>query len=96
MYIYIYTGRQYRIVGRYVRSSVHVPSGSLRTWKWFPIPERYLFLRAPEGSGSAPSPSITRHRLVTNRVWMIAQGEIQHLFCMELRSPTIWCFQRGA
>ena len=29
---------QYRIVGRYVRSTVHVPSDTLRTWKWSPTP----------------------------------------------------------
>ena len=47
---------QYRVVGRYVRSSVHVPSDTLRSWEWSPTPERYLFLRAPSGPGSGPPP----------------------------------------
>ena len=50
------------IVGRYVCSTVHVPSNTSRTWKWSPTPERYMFLRTPKGPGSGPSPPITRHR----------------------------------
>ena len=49
-------GTQYRIVGRYVRSTVHVPSDTLGTWKWSPTPDRYLCIRAPQGPGCGPPP----------------------------------------
>ena len=34
-------------IGRYVRGTVHVPPDTLRTWKWSPTADRYLFIRAP-------------------------------------------------
>ena len=47
---------QYRIVGRYICCTAHVPSDTLRTWKWFPTPERYMSFWAPKGPGSVPHP----------------------------------------
>ena len=44
------------LTSSYVRSTVHVPSDTLWTWKWSPTPDRYLFLRATEGPGSGPPP----------------------------------------
>ena len=31
---------------------------TLKTWKWSPTPERYMFLRAPEGPGSGHPPDL--------------------------------------
>ena len=41
---------QYRIVGRYVHSTVHVPSDTLRTWKWSPTPNYQTSFWSPIGS----------------------------------------------
>ena len=59
IYIYVYVHSCFHSC---VRSTVHVPSDNLRTWKWSPIPERYMFLQTPYGPGSGPPPPITRHR----------------------------------
>ena len=55
-FIMLFQKNNVRIVGRYLRSTLHVPSDTLRTWKWSPTPEWYMSLRAPKGPGSGPPP----------------------------------------